>query len=98
MALEWSETGVLQVSVDGDMGRFRSATRNRHVNAGLVSQIASLGSYGQRKDDAASNFALGFVDSMQGVSTTPALQVFARTASSGKADAASPADLGGSGG
>lgn len=65
MALSWSEAGVLQVSVDGDMGRFRAATQNQHVNAGLVSQIASLGSHGQRMDETASNFALGFVDSMK---------------------------------
>lgn len=65
LALSWSEGGALQVSVDGDMGRFRAATQNRHVNAGLVSQIASLGSHGQRMDEAASNFALGFVDSMK---------------------------------
>lgn len=37
---------------------------NRHVADGLTVQAAVLGSHGKRIDTDASNFALGFVDSM----------------------------------
>lgn len=56
---------VLEVDCSGDIGRLKSATLNPDVSGGLLSQIASLGSHGRRIDEAASNFTLGFVDSMK---------------------------------
>ena len=48
----------------GDMTRILKATMSGSVTSGLLRQIACLGSHGVRVDEDASNFALGFVDSM----------------------------------
>ena len=48
----------------GDLGNIQKATRDPSVLDGLLHQIARLGSYGKPVDDAAANFALGFVDAM----------------------------------
>lgn len=55
---------VLEVECSGDLKRLVGATGNVQVANGLFTQIAALGSYGKQVDEDASNFALGFVDSM----------------------------------
>ena len=64
MALRLSEDGTLHVDISGDFGRIEAGAGNRSISAGLISQLSILGSYGSRTDDNATNFALGFVDSM----------------------------------
>lgn len=61
----WDKNGTLNVELSGDFERVKSATANLDVASGLVTQIASLGSFGNRMDEKAANFALGFVDAMQ---------------------------------
>jgi hypothetical protein len=64
VALRMRRDGVLETAIHGDFSRLEQATGNLNISAGLVRQIASLGSHGNRVDEDASNFALGFVDSM----------------------------------
>jgi hypothetical protein len=64
MLLECDDNNVLQIRTHGDYARLDYATAHSEVSGGLVSQIAMVGSQGNRLDVAASNFALGFVDSM----------------------------------
>ncbi|MCV2866918.1 hypothetical protein [Defluviimonas sp. WL0075] len=59
------EGKALQVTVKGDYSRIRDGAGNTHVADVLLHHLACLGSQGKRFDDDASNFALGFVDSMQ---------------------------------
>lgn len=55
----------LRVEVEGDFTRLLGASaRNPQMSAGLIEQIAALGSHGRRFDETASNFALGFIDAM----------------------------------
>lgn len=49
------------------------AARNEALAGGLLNQIAVPGSHGRRSYEAASNFALGFVDSMEPRSTVETL-------------------------
>ncbi|MEZ5723911.1 MAG: hypothetical protein R3E47_02295 [Paracoccaceae bacterium] len=56
---------ILSIAASGDLGALAEAAGNASVLSGIFAQMASLGSYGHRFDEAASNFALGFVDSMQ---------------------------------
>ena len=65
LALIWGDDNVLQVETHGDVERLCPATPNRAVISELLGQIAVLGSHGKRIDEGASNFALGFVDSMK---------------------------------
>ena len=55
----------MQVETHGDVERLCPSAPNRAVISELLGQIAVLGSYGKRIDEGASNFALGFVDSMK---------------------------------
>lgn len=66
-ALEMERRGKngLHLKLHGETERLDKAAGNASVSDGLLSQIAILGSKGQQIDDAASNFALGFVDSMK---------------------------------
>ena len=64
LGLEWNAEGVLTVKITGSLERLAHAARNADVINGLYSQIGVLGSHGRRVDEGASNFALGFVDSM----------------------------------
>jgi hypothetical protein len=64
LELSWRDD-VLQVGASGDLERILLASLNTQVTSGLFHQIAVLGSHGNRTDEAASNFALGFVDSMK---------------------------------
>lgn len=65
MTLDWGKGDALKVQLLGDLKRLGTATRNEALAGGLLNQIAILGSHGRRTDEAASNFALGFVDSME---------------------------------
>lgn len=67
--------GVLEVMVDGSYDRLKMATGNMNVASQLIGQIASLGSHGKWVDEKASNFALGFVDSMKPKDATETLLV-----------------------
>jgi hypothetical protein len=62
--IEQTRERVLSLRFTGDKARLLAATGNAHVLDGLVKQIAALGSHGHVCDEAASNFALGFTDSM----------------------------------
>lgn len=64
LQMTW-EKEVLQIALEGDFSRLKMATGNSHLSTGLVGQLAILGSHGKRVDSEATNFALGFVDSMQ---------------------------------
>ncbi len=63
--LEFDGEGVLQVKVKGRWGRILKGAGNRAVSDGLLGQLACIGSHKRRADADATNFALGFVDSMQ---------------------------------
>lgn len=65
MTLDWGKGDALKVQLSGDLTRLGTATRNEALAGGLLNQIAVLGSHGRRTDETASNFALGFVDSME---------------------------------
>ena len=64
-ALDWTDAGTLNVEISGEWDRILKATGNTTVSNGLISQAAKLGSHGNRIDPEATDFALGFVDSMQ---------------------------------
>ena len=63
--LEFDVDGVLHVKLMGRWGRIIKGAGNCAVSDGLLSQLACLGSHKKRVDQDATNFALGFVDSMQ---------------------------------
>jgi len=65
LVLVWGDDNVLQVETHGDVERLCPSAPNRAVISELLGQIAVLGSHGKRIDQGASNFALGFVDSMK---------------------------------
>lgn len=50
---------------EGDFSRITAAAGGVNVGSGIVLQLAALGSHGKRSDEAATNFALGFVHSMK---------------------------------
>jgi len=64
LELRCNDSGKLTIENRGDLDGLLSATRNAQVAIGLLGQISILGSHGNRIDERASNFALGFVDSM----------------------------------
>jgi len=59
------DDGVFEIDYTGDIKRLVRATGDEHVTHGLLTQMIALGSQGTQIDENASNFALGFVDSMQ---------------------------------
>lgn len=73
VALDWTEAGTLRIEVSGEWGRILRASGNTTVSDGLISQAAKLGSHGKRIDPEATNFALGFVDSMRPEDASEAL-------------------------
>lgn len=75
LALKWGAGDVLKTELSGDLTRLLSATGNAQVADGLIGQLAILGSHGTRTDERASNFALGFVDSMAPKDAAEALLV-----------------------
>ena len=62
--LDMSEDGMLNVGLGGDYGRIVAGSGNLYVSNGLVNQISILGAHRRKIDEEASNFALGFLDSM----------------------------------
>lgn len=64
IAVDWDSGNRVTIEKSGRFDRIEAATGNQHVADGLVTQAAVLGSHGNRCDDRASNFALGFVDCM----------------------------------
>ena len=62
--MDEDENGVLQIGIDGDFGRISNPETGKAVALGLIGQIASMGSQSKRMDENASNFAIGFLDSM----------------------------------
>ncbi|MGA0613428.1 hypothetical protein [Paracoccus sp. KR1-242] len=73
MGLDKQEGGILTIAISGDFKRIEGATGNDGVMNGLLGQISILGSQGKSIDAEASNFALGFVDSMEPQDATEAL-------------------------
>jgi hypothetical protein len=63
--LTWTEEGILQINANGRWGRLYKGAGNLTVAHGLLAHVASLGSHKKRVDEEATNFALGFLDSMQ---------------------------------
>lgn len=59
------EDGVLHIMPEGDLTRIAAAAGAEGVAAGLISQLAALGSQGRRTDEGAASFALGFVHAMK---------------------------------
>ncbi|SFU00006.1 hypothetical protein [Sedimentitalea nanhaiensis] len=73
MEMLWNDDGTLNAELSGDFERIKSAISNSDVSSGLVVQIAALGSYGNRVDERAANFTLGFVDAMRPKNAADAL-------------------------
>jgi len=67
----WSDHRGARIS--GDFKRIEAATGHAGVMNELLGQISVLGSQGKGIDANASNFALGFVDSMEPQDATEAL-------------------------
>tara|TARA_R110002072_G_scaffold174874_1_gene330693 strand:- start:406 stop:954 length:549 start_codon:yes stop_codon:yes gene_type:complete len=65
LELNVREDGVLEVAHTGDRIRLLQATGNVYVVSGILSQLAVIGSHATKIDQNASNFALGFVDTMK---------------------------------
>lgn len=63
--LDWTDAGVLKMQVSGDWDRIVQASVHETVSAGLLSQVAIVGSQGKRVDPHVTDFVLGFVDAMQ---------------------------------
>ncbi len=57
--------GEAEIDVDGDYSRIATKKTGQSLVAGLIIQIANLGSQGRRTDEGAANFALGFLDAME---------------------------------
>ena len=64
LGLEWTDGHVLRINAEGNFQRLFDVLPSAPLTDELFGQIAKLGSPGQITDEAASNFALGFLDSM----------------------------------
>lgn len=64
LGLEWTDDNVLRINAEGDFQRLFDVLPNAPLTDELFGQIAKLGSPGRVTDEAASNFVLGFLDSM----------------------------------
>lgn len=65
MGLVLDDEGRLELTPSGDFSRLMEAVGDPYVVSRLGVQIAFLGSPDKRIDESASNFVLGFVDSMK---------------------------------
>lgn len=63
--LSWTDEGVLQIKATGSWARIYKGSGNPTVANGILAQLGCLGSHKKRADEEATNFALGFLDSMQ---------------------------------
>ncbi|MCF3594185.1 hypothetical protein LZG00_09250 [Rhodobacteraceae bacterium LMO-12] len=75
LGITTDENGVYQIDCEGDLEPLLRASGNVNVAHGLLMQMAALGSHGNRIDENATNFALGFVDSMKPKDATEVLLV-----------------------
>lgn len=73
MVLTTNENGTTSMQLPGEWDALVDAIGCVDVTAGLLNQIAALGAPGKRADTDASNFILGFLDSMQPRDATEAL-------------------------
>lgn len=65
LSLSWGDDNILRIEALGDYdGVFENAASQALIT-GLIAQIASLGAQGKRADEGASNFVLGFAETMQ---------------------------------
>ena len=64
MKLNFDKDGGLRVGIGGEFKRIDAGAINPLVTDGVVRGLSVLGSHGNKIDEAASNFALNFVDSM----------------------------------
>ena len=62
--LDFSAGGILKVGMSGSFDLIDAGAGNASVSAGLIGQLSVLGSHGNKVDEKASNFALGFLESM----------------------------------
>lgn len=65
LGLTLDDAGVLRIDAEGDFGPISHADISAPMTSELLGQMAKLGSPGRSIDEGASNFALGFVDSMK---------------------------------
>ena len=65
VALDMTARGTLAIGIGGEWDQILRACGNAAVSNGLITQTAILGSHGNRTDEEASNFVLGFVDAMK---------------------------------
>ena len=63
--LDWPAHGPMEIKLRGNLERILRASGNTSVADGILSQAAIIGSHGNRVDESASNFVLGFVDAME---------------------------------
>lgn len=73
MTLDTGENGAIRMQLSGEWDELVDAIGSVDVSGGLLNQIAALGVPGKRADTDASNFVLGFLDSMQPRDATEAL-------------------------
>lgn len=64
LSLTEAAEGELSIGFSGDIARIVQGAGSVPVTEGILGQMSMLGSHGKRIDETASNFALGFVDSM----------------------------------
>lgn len=65
MKLVANKAGAIEMQLTGEWRPLVDAIGSVDVSAGLLNQIAALGMPGKRADTDASNFVVGFLDSMQ---------------------------------
>ncbi|MEV8468813.1 hypothetical protein AB0T83_18820 [Fluviibacterium sp. DFM31] len=65
VGMEWPRNDALELGTSGDWTSILRASGNVTVANGLIMQAAILGSCGKRTDPEATDFVVGFVDSME---------------------------------
>lgn len=65
LVLDEPAHGPMEIKLRGNLERILRASGNTSVADGILSQAAIIGSHGNRVDESASNFVLGFVDAME---------------------------------
>ena len=65
LSLSCGDDNILRIEALGDYDGVFDNRANKALITGLIGQIASLGAQGKRLDEDASNFVLGFVETMK---------------------------------
>ncbi|MCZ4354852.1 hypothetical protein O4H61_20285 [Roseovarius aestuarii] len=65
LSLSWGDDNILRIEALGDYDGIFDNAASQALITGLISQIASLGAQGKRADESASNFVLGFAETMK---------------------------------